>query len=171
MDMLELKDVEDYEGLDLDSWGIPTPSEDSLDKRKNCFGGWGKSEDLEVGEERNLDVGKVENLKAGEGENLNGKEGEEDELDLIITPGLGFDRNLGRIGRGKGFYDCFFERCAQFSRSGKVPWKGEFNLFFQLSQFGFKLRSDGTCALALKMSGTLTGVVDFESGDADPMKY
>lgn len=102
MDMLELKDVQDYEELQLDSWGIPTPSEGSVSGRKNCFGGWGKSEDLKVGE--------------GSGE---------DELDLIITPGLGFDCNLGRIGRGMGFYDCFFETCAKFSRSGKVPWKGE----------------------------------------------
>ncbi|QDS69666.1 hypothetical protein FKW77_009513 [Venturia effusa] len=100
MDMLELKDVEDYESLQVDSWGIPTPSEESLGDRKNCFGGWGKSEDLEV-EEGNGDDG----------------------LDLIITPGLGFDRNLGRIGRGMGFYDFFFERCERFSRNGKVPWK------------------------------------------------
>ncbi|KAE9982890.1 hypothetical protein EG327_005729 [Venturia inaequalis] len=100
MDMLELKDVQDYERLKLDSWGIPTPSSDTLRKRRNCFGGYGKSEDLNIEE---ADT--------------------EDELDLIITPGLGFDRSLGRIGRGMGFYDRFFEKCAKFSRSGKVPWK------------------------------------------------
>ncbi|KAE9967034.1 hypothetical protein BLS_004173 [Venturia inaequalis] len=100
MDMLELKDVQDYERLKLDSWGIPTPSSDTLGKRRNCFGGYGKSEDLNIEE---ADT--------------------EDELDLIITPGLGFDRSLGRIGRGMGFYDRFFEKCAKFSRSGKVPWK------------------------------------------------
>ncbi|MCT4614032.1 MAG: 5-formyltetrahydrofolate cyclo-ligase [Marinifilaceae bacterium] len=26
-------------------------------------------------------------------------------LDLIITPGVAFDKNLNRMGRGKGFYD------------------------------------------------------------------
>lgn len=68
-------------------------------------------------------------LREGDGGNSDAKEGQEEELDLIITPGLGFDRNLGRIGRGMGFYDCFFERCQKFSRNGKVPWKGEFETF------------------------------------------
>ncbi len=28
-----------------------------------------------------------------------------DKIDLFLCPGLGFDKNGGRIGRGKGFYD------------------------------------------------------------------
>ncbi|XP_030620760.1 5-formyltetrahydrofolate cyclo-ligase [Chanos chanos] len=32
-------------------------------------------------------------------------------LDLILMPGLGFDRNGNRLGRGKGFYDSYLERC------------------------------------------------------------
>lgn len=32
-------------------------------------------------------------------------------LDLILMPGLGFDRSGNRLGRGKGFYDAYLERC------------------------------------------------------------
>lgn len=31
-----------------------------------------------------------------------------DEIDLVITPGLGFDREGNRLGRGGAFYDNFF---------------------------------------------------------------
>lgn len=32
-------------------------------------------------------------------------------LDLILMPGLGFDSSGNRLGRGKGFYDTYLERC------------------------------------------------------------
>ncbi|XP_037338702.1 5,10-methenyltetrahydrofolate synthetase (5-formyltetrahydrofolate cyclo-ligase) [Pungitius pungitius] len=32
-------------------------------------------------------------------------------LDLILMPGLGFDRFGRRLGRGRGFYDTYLERC------------------------------------------------------------
>jgi 5-formyltetrahydrofolate cyclo-ligase len=31
-----------------------------------------------------------------------------DRIDLVVTPGLGFDRQGHRLGRGAGFYDRFF---------------------------------------------------------------
>ncbi|TNM90421.1 hypothetical protein fugu_002710 [Takifugu bimaculatus] len=37
-------------------------------------------------------------------------------LDLILMPGLGFDRSGRRLGRGKGFYDNYLERCITQSR-------------------------------------------------------
>ena len=32
-----------------------------------------------------------------------------EDIDLIITPGLGFDKNGNRLGRGAAFYDTFFK--------------------------------------------------------------
>ncbi|XP_023669798.1 5-formyltetrahydrofolate cyclo-ligase isoform X2 [Paramormyrops kingsleyae] len=41
-------------------------------------------------------------------------------LDLILMPGLGFDRGGNRLGRGKGFYDTYLGRCA--SHPGGMPY-------------------------------------------------
>ncbi|XP_062998447.1 5-formyltetrahydrofolate cyclo-ligase [Elgaria multicarinata webbii] len=34
-------------------------------------------------------------------------------LDLMVMPGLGFDRTGNRLGRGKGYYDTYLGRCMQ----------------------------------------------------------
>lgn len=34
-------------------------------------------------------------------------------LDLIFVPGLGFDKQSNRLGRGKGYYDTYLKRCLQ----------------------------------------------------------
>ncbi|KFZ64963.1 5-formyltetrahydrofolate cyclo-ligase, partial [Podiceps cristatus] len=39
-------------------------------------------------------------------------------LDLIFMPGLGFDTKGNRLGRGKGYYDTYLERCMKHP-SGK----------------------------------------------------
>ncbi|XP_043931900.1 5-formyltetrahydrofolate cyclo-ligase [Protopterus annectens] len=34
-------------------------------------------------------------------------------LDLVLMPGLAFDKNGNRLGRGKGYYDVYLQRCLQ----------------------------------------------------------
>ena len=36
---------------------------------------------------------------------------EDAKIDLCITPLLGFDESLNRLGKGKGYYDRFFAKC------------------------------------------------------------
>ncbi|KAG9191662.1 5-formyltetrahydrofolate cyclo-ligase [Alternaria panax] len=90
MDMVELQSMKDFESLQPDKWGIPTPNKHSLSSRANCFGGFG------------ITNGETEGVSAG--------------LDLIVMPGMAFDSHLGRLGHGKGFYDYFLTRCHQVSR-------------------------------------------------------
>lgn len=92
MDMVELQSVNDFETLEADKWGIPTPSKESVLSRENCFGGTGTSD------------GQLNSSGADAG------------LDLIVMPGMAFDSKFGRLGHGKGFYDYFLTRCQQASR-------------------------------------------------------
>jgi 5-formyltetrahydrofolate cyclo-ligase len=102
MDMLELKSLEDYAALEPDKWGIPTLHADSVGLRRNSFGTFGMSD------------GKIPENSSAFG------------LDLIVVPGMAFDRNMGRLGHGKGFYDYFLERCHRHSVQGqtKMPFLG-----------------------------------------------
>ena len=44
--------------------------------------------------------------------------GRASELELIIVPGLGFDRSGGRLGHGKGYFDKFLKKAKRAKKIG-----------------------------------------------------
>ena len=99
MDMVSLNSEADYEALEPDAWGIPTPSQDSVVERKRCLG-------------------------TGQGDRC-----DSNELELVVMPGVAFDYTIARLGHGKGFYDFFLQRykqqCASKAGSTKMPFLGK----------------------------------------------
>ena len=81
----------------------------------------------------------VETLVAGESfaitePSVDADETSIDNIDLVVVPGVAFDREGGRMGRGKGFYDRMFSKvtdkkqtpikigvCFDFQLIGEVP--------------------------------------------------
>ncbi|KAG8145108.1 putative 5-formyltetrahydrofolate cyclo-ligase protein [Naja naja] len=48
------------------------------------------------------------------------QKGKEYGLDLILMPGLGFDKTGNRLGRGKGYYDTYLQRCLQHPKENRT---------------------------------------------------
>lgn len=89
MDMVRLRDVNDYESLKRDKWGIPSIDPATVHERQRIL--------------------------SGPPGNLNQDQAT---LDLILLPGVAFDvaphsNEIRRLGHGKGFYDLFLERYAE----------------------------------------------------------
>ena len=106
MNMVSLHSQSDYEALEPNTWGIPSVGEDSMTMR----------------------VPILEELANSE-TNSNNKSAECRRLDLIVMPGLAFDRDLGRLGHGKGFYDYFLKsyhdsRVCRLGEEIKMPFLG-----------------------------------------------
>ena len=103
MDLVSLHSLEDYAELQPDIWGIPSPSQESIDARRSC---------LQELVRRNL------------------VDGTRDfGLDMIVVPGMAFDAHRRRLGHGKGFYDYFLKRYRDGDQAGpdgtaKMPFLG-----------------------------------------------
>lgn len=85
MDMVRLRDLQDYESLRRDKWGIPSIDPGTVSDRQRVLGG----ADASIAAPSTLD--------------------------LVLVPGVAFDldpetSNIRRLGHGKGFYDFFIKR-------------------------------------------------------------
>lgn len=88
MDMVRLNNVQDYESLKRDKWGIPSIDPATVQERHRILG------------------------------TSDRKPSDQPLLDLILMPGVAFDlapnsREIRRLGHGRGFYDLFLERYAE----------------------------------------------------------
>ncbi|KAI7701475.1 hypothetical protein KC353_g15303, partial [Hortaea werneckii] len=107
MEMLRLDSLEEFELLERDSWGIPSLPSTSLAGRENARGGFGPE-------------GRISRPGEEQGEEGKGKDdGKHGGLDLIVVPGVAFDREMARMGHGAGFYDGYLTRLVTEGRHKK----------------------------------------------------
>lgn len=105
MDMLQLSNLVEYGELEKDAWGIPTLPKEGSEERRNAMGGQG------------LSMTNSDTSLHDAGDDSGG-------LDVIIVPGVAFDREMNRTGHGAGFYDSFLTRFCEHGKR-KKPYLGE----------------------------------------------
>lgn len=119
MNMLSLSSKSDYEGLEPDDWGIPSVAINSIAERSRILEG--------LGEVSNAVSKEITNDER----NSRSRSTEPRRLDLIVMPGVAFDRELGRLGHGKGFYDRFLKsyhdsKPSLFGEETRMPFLGAY---------------------------------------------
>lgn len=112
MNMVSLHSLSDYETLTPDAWGIPSVSEDTVDGRYQLLDA--KSDAVGTQSPQNSSINETSSRM---------ESGETQRLDVIVIPGVAFDKTLGRLGHGKGFYDYFLDRYHR-SVAGPMPFLG-----------------------------------------------
>ena len=131
MDMLALNSLQDYEELKTDKWGIPTLSKSGIGERENVMGGIG----LTTPETQDATIG------------------EQSRLDLVVMPGLAFDRRLNRLGHGRGYYDRFLQRYSMARARGDATGKDMPSLStWTLSLWPFAPTLAETCVVAIALN-------------------
>lgn len=100
MDMASLHSNKDYKNIEghRDAWGIPSVEEKSLSDRQKILD---DKENLVWGIRRHQTDPESAEERVGLSKS---------DLDLIVMPGVAFDRRCERLGHGKGFYDLFLQR-------------------------------------------------------------
>lgn len=96
MDMVRLNDVQDYESLKRDKWGIPSIDPATVHERQRILGG---DDTLQADDQATLD--------------------------MVLLPGVAFDvspqaNEIRRLGHGRGFYDLFLERYVEKLENSNV---------------------------------------------------
>ncbi|KAI6148597.1 5-formyltetrahydrofolate cyclo-ligase [Pisolithus tinctorius] len=83
MDFVRLHDEQDFHGLPIGLWGIPQPTAQWNNEKRQSV----------------LDTSA-------------------EDLDVVLLPGVAFDRSLSRLGHGKGYYDKFL---SSYTAAAKRP--------------------------------------------------
>lgn len=101
MDMLQLRDEEDFRSLKPDKWGIPSLDAQTVNERINYLGFKGLKEQNATSQHSGI-------------------------LDLVLMPAVAFDQEFERLGHGKGYYDRFLtsycERVHGDGSSFRLPY-------------------------------------------------
>lgn len=104
MKMLQLKSLEDFESLRPNAWKIP------------------EHETAEGIQEGALsDLLSFKSLCHNEFYSGTALDPDNDGLDLIVLPGLAFDRTRTRLGHGKGYYDRYLALVELWTKTRGVP--------------------------------------------------